>query len=239
MKKKLALLAAPIAMLAASTAMAANFCGVTPYVGADAELRHMNFQRDFGRNLFTHNYPQGNLYAGVQINEYLAVEGGYETTEIKHRTNTLRTGDTVTGILIDEPDTSLVINSTGQVKGLHANLIGLLPICDLYRLKLIGMVGYARLQANFVRTSISLTDPTGTFLLNASEQTRTYKARKSILRLGAGLQHMINCNWGVRAMLKWEDTKRFKIAGEGGDVPSSIRARNSFIYSIGTFYTFN
>ncbi len=230
MKKTLALLAAPAVLLAASAVMAENHWGVTPYVGADAEWRHMNFQNGFGNNLFNHNYPQGNVYVGVQFNEYLAVEGGYEATERKTRTNTLRTGDLTAGVLIG-PDTTVQYNSTGQVKGLHANLVGLLPICDLYRLKLIGLVGFARLKGNFVRTATSLDG-------DAVDSSVNFKARKSVLRLGAGLQHMINCNWGVRAMVKWEESKKLKMIGIENAL-TSIKAKNSFIYSVGAFYTFN
>lgn len=231
MKKTLALLAAPAVLLAASAVMAENHWGVTPYVGADAEWRHMNFQKGFGNNLFNHDYPQGNVYVGVQFNEYLAVEGGYEATERKTRTNTLRTGDTTAGILIDTPNSTVQYNSTGQVKGLHANLIGLLPICESYRLKLIGLVGFARLKGNFVRTR-TLVDG---FSLPDSVN---FKARKSVLRLGAGLQHMINCNWGVRGMVKWEESKKLKMIGIENAL-TSIKPKNSFIYSIGAFYTFN
>lgn len=231
MKKTLALLAAPAVLLAASAVMAENHWGVTPYVGADAEWRHMNFQKGFGNNLFNHDYPQGNVYVGVQFNEYLAVEGGYEATERKTRTSNFRTGDTIAGLLLDEPNTTFQYNSTAQIKGLHANLIGSLTICELYRLKLIGLVGFARLKANLTRARTltdGLSDPA---FLN-------FKARKSVLRLGAGLQHMINCNWGVRAMVKWEESKKLKMIGIENAL-TSIKPKNSFIYSIGAFYTFN
>lgn len=234
MKNKLVLLAAPIAMLAASTAMAANFGGLTPYVGADAELRHMNFARDFGRELFSHNYPQANLYAGVLINEYLAVEAGYEATERRTRTSTTNDGNLLAGVRIN---TNIQANSTAQVKGLHANLVGFLPICEVYRLKLIGMVGFARLKANFV-TTFTATAGNGILVDEIPGVTQTFTERKSVLRLGAGLQHMINCNWGVRAMVKWEQSNKLKMAAiEDSDF--NLRANNSLIYSIGAFYTFN
>lgn len=236
MKKTLALLAAPAVLLAASAVMAENHWGVTPYVGADAEWRHMNFQKDFGQNLFKHDYPQGNVYVGVQFNEYLAVEGGYEATERKTRT-AANVGSTVlTGIRLAAGN-SIQSNSTGQVKGLHANILGFLPICEAYRLKLIGLVGFARLKGNFARTDVTI-NGVATLPDEMPAFTNTFKKRKSVLRLGAGLQHMINCNWGVRAMVKWENSKKLTITSVE-DTDFILKAKNSFIYSIGAFYTFN
>jgi opacity protein-like surface antigen len=241
MKKKLALLTAPIALLAASATMAANpFGDVRPYVGIDAESRHMNFQKGFGNNLFNHNYPQGNLYAGLRLNEYLAVEAGYEATERKTKTSTLLTGDTSLGIIIPrDPDTGSLLqpkfNSQIQIKGPHASLVGMFPISDANRLQLIGTVGLAHLKTSISRTLVVLNGtavPTGT-----DGSLTTFVKRKSVLRLGAGIQHMINCNWGVRAMLKWENSNKLKLNSKE-DQRLYVNPKNSIIYSLGAFFNF-
>lgn len=231
MKKKLALIALPIALLAASTTMAENLCGVTPYVGADAEFRYMSFHKGFGKNIFAHNYPQANLYIGLRFNDYFAVEAGYEATARKTRTSTLHAGDVSLGAIVPAPDTPQ-FNSTSQIKALHANLVGTFPICERYRLQFIGMAGIARLKANIVRTFVTLDG----FAIDPPI-TSTFIKRKSVLILGAGVQHMINCNWGVRAMLKWENSNRLKLIDkETADL--FVKAKNSVIYSLGAFYNF-
>jgi opacity protein-like surface antigen len=223
MKKTLALLIASIALLATSRTLAANLCGVIPYVGADAELRHMNFYKPFGNDLLSHHYGQGNLYLGLQLNEYLAVEAGYEATEKKTRAG----GDTA-------GNNTFQSNSRGQIKALHANLVGSLSICEQYRLKLIGLIGFARLKEKLVVVDTTVNG----VVVPAANNTFTFKNKKSVLRLGAGLQHMINCNWGTRAMLKWEQSGKLNTrAQEDNNFP--IRAKNSFIYSVGVFYMFN
>ncbi len=235
MKKKLALLVAPVVMLAASAATAETQWGVTPYVGADAEWRHIGLQRGAGKNLFSHDYPQGNIYAGVKFNEYVGVEVGYEATERKTRTVTLGPGEltnAVNGIVVPEGYT-VSYNSTGQYKGPHADLMGFYPICDSYRLSLIGLVGIANLKANFTRV-----------LFNASgistNVISTYMKKKAILRLGAGIQHMISEQWGVRAMVKWENTDKLTNIGSqiGANTSTVVGNNNSFIYSIGAFVKF-
>lgn len=247
MKKKLALVAAPIVLLAASAATAENRFGLTPYVGADAEFRHMDYHKNFGGNIINHNAPQANVYAGVRLNEYFAVEAGYEATKRKTRRNAFRTGDTLAGVAVP------ILNglaggisqwsATSQIKGLHANLLGFFPICESYRLKLIGMVGFARLKAK--STLRLLVQEDGDAVDQIQGQTiNIFRAKKTVLRLGAGLQHMIDCNWGVRGMVKWEASKKLKmsdtnlIINNGNPATLSIRPKNSVIYSLGVFYTF-
>lgn len=232
MKKKLALLAAPIVLLAASAATAD--WGFTPYVGADAEFRHMELHKDFGGNMFTHNYPQGNLYVGAQLNEYFGIEAGYEATKRKARATTLKNGDTVAGLRLQTTKT-LQFNAVSQIKALHANLVGFLPICEQYRLKLIGSLGLARLKMKFTELDVAID---GDAVVAGNDDTVTFRKRKNVLRLGLGLQHMINCDWGVRGMLKWEQTNKLRQVFAKEDLRFSIKPKNSVIYSIGAFYTF-
>lgn len=250
MKKKLALVVAPIVLLAASAATAENRFGLTPYVGADAEFRHMDYHKAFGGNVINHNSPQGNVYAGVRLSEYLGVEAGYEATKRKTRRSTLKNGDILTGFTLDNPAAPAPdvygFNTTTQTKGLHANFVGFLPICDLYRLQLIGMVGLARLKTKTTLTWETLNDNSIGPAVPTGQDINIFRAKKTVLRLGAGLQHMINCNWGVRGMVKWEASKKLKMSSTtnpaitfGNPLATlSIKPKNSVIYSLGVFYTF-
>lgn len=247
MKKKLALLAAPIVLLAASAATAENRLGLTPYVGADAEFRHMDYHKNFGGNVINHNSPQGNVYAGVRLNEYFAVEAGYEATKRKTKRSTLNSDDTLGGFVLPRNAGAVEpfgFNATSQTKGLHANLVGFLPICDAYRLQLIGMLGFVRLKTKTTLTWITANGALVAPLVGAGEDVTIFKARKNVLRLGAGLQHMINCNWGVRGIVKWEQSKKLKMSSTNpvlnalNPATLSIKPKNSIIYSIGAFYTF-
>lgn len=248
MKKKLALVAAPVVLLAASAAIAENHWGLTPYVGVDAEFRRMDFQKGFGQNVIKRAAPQGNVYVGVRLNDYLGVEVGAEATERKTRTSTLKDGDILGGFTLPNPNApdrdEYGFNTTSQTKGLHANLVGFFPICDLYRLQLIGMVGFARLKTKTILTFTTLNGGAVGPILGAGNDISTFKAKKSVLRLGAGLQHMINCNWGIRGMVKWEASKKLKasytnpVFDNGNPATFSLKPKNSFIYSVGAFYTF-
>ncbi len=239
MNKKLTLLATPLVMLVASAATAEVQWGLTPYLGADAQWRHMNFNGGLGDNLFTHDYPQGNLFVGIKFNDHVGVEVGYESTTKKTRTVYLNPGDTSAGIVLNPArQVSGQFSNTAQMTGFHANLIGSFPISEEYRLKAIGMVGVAQLKANLVR------QPIVTFVNGikqpALSPTVTFKKRKSVVRLAGGLEHMLCDHWGIRATVTWENTNKLNI--NGNPPPSSgqtlIKENNSVAYGLGVFVTF-
>lgn len=229
MKKKLALLAAPAMMLAATTAIANEWC-VAPYAGIDAQYRYMDAQRNFGGNLFRNNFPQGNVYVGLKFNEFFGAEVGYEATTRKNRTVTLGPGASANGPVLDST-TTVTYNTTAKIQGPHADLVGFYPICPEYCLELIGSVGVASLTAKYQRTAVILD---GTPI---NPVLRTFSNRRAILRASAGLQHMLCDNVGVRGTIGWENTKKFTISSK--EVAGlSTNLKNSWIGSLGLFATF-
>lgn len=207
--------------------------GFTPYMGVDVESRHFDFQKGYGDNLFRHDYPQGNIYVGARI-KYIGAELGYQTTLKRNRINTLGPGDISAGLTI--PNYTIQYQSTGQLKGFHANLVVFIPVAREYGIDLLGIAGMTRLKADFVRTSISLNEgpiPVG-WPTNA-----VFSKKRNVFRLGTGLQHMFIPNWGVRAMIKWEKTNKFNTLNDVLDNDTVIvNKNNSVIYSVGTFIAF-
>lgn len=239
MKKVLALAVTGSAMLAASSAMALveSKWHFKPYVGIDIERRELNFERGFGDNLFKHYYNQGNLYLGLRIHEYFGIEGGYEAVNrTSHRLGlhpgALLAGGTVP-IIINANDID-IYNSTAKLQGSYIDCIGFFPISEKYKLTLIGMAGIARLKAQCVITLLSIETDFGSIELRESN---VLLKKKNILRFGFGLQHMIKQNIGIRAMLKWENTNKFQIKNPENSI-QTIKMKNSFFYSLGTFVTF-
>lgn len=228
----ISLLSVPVLMLAASAVAAENHWCIRPYVGADAELRYINFKKGFGDNLFRHNYPQGNLYVGLRLNDYVGIEAGYEATERKTRAVTLMSGAVVNGQALTGNNDFFQFFSTGQIKGPHTNLTGYLPICEQYQLELVGMIGIAYLKSNFLRIRPTING------LPVTLAPRTYIQRKNIMRVGIGIQHLMTKNWGIRATIRWENTNKFNIKSPE-NLLGSIALKNSLVYGIGAFYEFN
>lgn len=262
--KKLSLLAAPAVMLAASSSAFAmssftDWC-LTPYAGVDAQIRHMALKDNFGGKQTVKNYPQGNFFAGLKVNDYLGIEVGYETTQRKSRNTT--NGDLVS--VFNVPNQSHIVfapllidgvfpvtttdSVSSRIQGFNASLMGYFPICDEYCLQLIGGVGVARLRANIkhtVKTSTAvivsplLPDP----ITETTEQNSvtTFKKTKTVVRVMGGLQHMISDCAGVRGTVTWENTSRLSI--NGVETPPSAttpmaKLKDSVIYGVGVFMQF-
>lgn len=260
MSKKLALLAAPVIALAASSSANSSEWGdwssVKPYVGVDAEWRHMNFKRGYGDNVFKRNTPQGNAYVGVRLSDYFAIEAGYQAAKKKTRGSSLDYQSYFLGLppwsfnYLQQPGDLVTFESTTKIQGPHINIVGFFPVWDEHRLELIGSIGCALLKAKLTTNLLNTSGPSIAAVANPVEPMASidaYSKRKNVLKLGAGMQKMLTDNWGIRAMLKWENTQRIKVNGtvnteivpDGTLIrPVSIRYKNSMAYSLGTFLTF-
>jgi len=235
-KKSLSLIAAT-ALLATSTMIHADdeLC-LTPYVGADAQFRHMNFKSNYGDNLFEHHSPQGNVYAGIRVNDYLGLEAGYESSFRTSRTVVLGAGYISAGVPANPATTSAQFTSTLRINGPHLNILGVFPISEEYRLKFVALAGIASLKANLQRRLNYTTAAGGTTVLN---QLTTFENRKTVLRFGGGLEHMLTKHWGVRASLVWENTARLQVPSTNPASPRAlVQTKNTTIYSLGAFFKF-
>jgi len=234
-KKKLALITTSVALVASGNLHAENQWGLTPYVGADVQSRHMNWGKGLGDNLFAHDAMQGNVYVGVKFNEYFGVEGGYESTDKKDRNAKLSSGDINAGIPVASvPFATLQYITTSRISGHHISVTASAPISDEYRLKVLGIVGIASLKASLFRHTTSFV--AGGIPLPSPDVI--FSKRKNLLRLGAGLEHMITETWGVRASLIWENTNRLKVSGVSRSASPTVQAKNSLLYSAGAFFNF-
>jgi hypothetical protein len=240
-KRKLSLFVAPIILMAAnSSVLASDFSAhnLTPYVGIDVQFRQMSFDKNHGNNVFRKNYPQGNVYAGLKFNDYIGVEAGFEGTNKRSRNARLFVGQysiggdpvpTIPGVTTFEDSIT-----TAKIHGPHINVVGTFPILDDSDLALIGSVGISRLKVSLKYKATQ--DEAGPLSI-----IRTFAKRKSILRLGGGIQHMITDCVGVRGMVTWQNTAKFKhiSAKEVATHPSGFaKLKNSFSYGLGVFINF-
>lgn len=231
MKKKLSLIAASAILATSTVANAESMLSFTPYVGADFQYRHMNYYPNYGHNLFKHNLMQRNFYVGAKIHEYFGVEVGHQSSSSTTRTVTLGAGEIAAGAAPIQAGRRVVFNSTNRVNGLHANIIGFLPVSEEHKLKLIALVGITSLRTNFEKNVVSIN---GT----AMNVITKFVNRKNLLRLGGGLEHMITERWGVRASLIWENTARLQMPAQNPTQTGLVKPKNSLIYGFGAFVRF-
>ncbi len=207
------------------------------YVGVDAQMRHMDFEKNFGGNILQHRYPQANFFAGFKFNDYLGAEAGYTFSKKQLSTRAHQSTDIVLGELLPTIYPVLVSQTfqsraSSKISGWNANLMGYLPIfCKEDNTQLIGSIGFASLKSrvhNLVIFNNTLID------------TNYFKKHKTILRLGTGIQHMVCDNIGLRFLVAWENTSKLKAYAQNLNRTSfaSTRPENSFHYGLGVFGTF-
>lgn len=207
--------------------------GFTPYLGVDAQWRHLDFQHQLGKDLFEHDYPQGNVYLGIKLNDFLGIEAGLESTVRKNRTTLIDVGETPAGVSLQAPTQ---YSSTAEIKGPHINLVFTTPL-NQYCMRFVGLIGMAHLKAKFVRNADFIIFggvPVPPILVSP---TTNFEKRKNILRLGLGIEHLFTHNWGFRTMLGWENTQKFDISTNQPPI-EVVGTNNSMTYSIGTFVKF-
>jgi len=231
------LVAASIANSSATAWDAGSWC-FNPYVGMDAQIRHMDFKRGWGNNLFNHNLAQGNLYVGTKFCPNVGVELGYEASITRARTVTLTTGELLSaGAPIPAILSPAVFRTRARLRGPHADLVGFYRFCDDYPLEVIGSIGVSLLKATFERRVLKLHD-----MPLKSSVVRTFSRHKVVLRLMGGLQYMLGDNLGARATIGWVNTHKLVIPPSDG-LPNptfaKIKPKNSTIAGLGLFWIFN
>lgn len=197
-----------------------------PYVGAEAQLRSMSFDRNHGANVFKKRFTQGNAFMGIRWNEYFGLELGYETSVKASRTVNLVPGQIAFGPTIEDLQTRY---STTRLYGPHANFLGYWP-ANCSNLDLIGTLGLVYLKAHLssnlvVRGAAVATPP----------QPRTFKQTKLIARIGGGVQYAFSECIKTRGMVIWENTSRFNHMSVKELVSSNgyVKLKNSVIFSLG------
>lgn len=208
--------------------------GIDPYIGVNAKWRHVKWEKTRGDDVFNKNLPEGDVYAGIQFCDYLAIEGGYEATSRVSR-NVVATTQFLTFPLTLPPES---FTTKVQLKGWHADIVGLIPVWDDC-LSILGSLGMASLKA--YHQIYETADSVGPFpddLIASS--LRTFKKHKSVLKWGVGLQQMLTNCAGVRLMYNWEQTSKFRNLRPQGFPNSVLRVSmgNSQGVGLGVFILF-
>ncbi len=232
--KKSALICAMVGIIATLFAGVVNAWCFSPYIGIDAQGRHTSFTRNAGRGIFKHDYPQGNIYAGVRLSDYFGIEAGYEWTKRVHKNSTIAGGQPFLGTVTFPGDTHITI-ATSRLDGWHANIVGYLPICNECT-DLFASVGIVQMRAYFQPTITS-------FAGIATDNPRTFRKYKTIARANIGIQSILIGYLGVRATVGWENTSRIKafptdLLTLNNAVTERVKMRDSFIYGVGIFFSF-
>ncbi len=235
--KKAALLFVPVLGLASHSPAFASDSGEQKfnlYIGADAQVRRMDFKGGYGDNLLRHNSPQGNGYVGLKFNEYLALEMGYESTVTRNRLTTLTTGDVSAGTPVLAVVSPVIFRSKIKMKGPHVDVVGFYSFYEASPAQLFGSVGVAFIKGTAQRQTVSMAN-------QPASTVRTLSGDKRVMRLAGGLQYMLGDHLGLRGTVGWSDTNRFVISSNdnlpGLRLPE-IKPKGTTFYGLGLLWAF-
>jgi len=210
-----------------------------PYVGFDAGIRYLDFQREFGRGLFIKRVPQTNLYLGLKFHENFSIDAGWESTQVKSKAINLKPGDQALGFTkaIDDREGHFF---KWKLSGWHINLVGhTVTISDRYPLSFFGSVGMGWKKI-FVEDILHSIDESPLSDAGYRQNKRTFFETKAILRTTVGTRYMFNSNFGARFYLGWENTNQFfKLKSK--EFPDGITQAslcNSIFLGLGLHYQF-
>lgn len=228
---------------------------IDAYSGVDTKIRRMEFKKNFGNKVFKDPfYTSLNIFVGCKMNQYFGIEAGYESSDKKFSSKRGKNGSSLFGYnLIDNiqglDNITNLFNSRSKISGFNINLMGFAPINDERNINLIGSVGLANLRSKTVfdlfeicEKNIVLDDQDNINVQTFSHIRSIYKNRIVTVSINTGIQYLANQNFGIRALVGWENTDKIKIQGKdretGKKVNEYAKFKDSITYRIGFFIPF-
>ncbi len=203
-----------------------------PHVGADYKFWQVEPKTDGASNNFIHTFPDltraGSFYIGTRINKNWGVDIGYDHSSKKNKWRSFDTTDFIF-------DQASVIGDASQVDmRLTAWYLSGLYYWEFYpNFEAIFHLGLASLQ------------PKSTIIyypVNAAPVELRFKLEsKASARFGLGLQYLFLGNFGVRALVTFDQTGRINFVGSNqNNAPFDINPyKSSTSYNLGFFAEFN
>lgn len=224
-----------VATLASASAFAMHW-DFSPYVGIDGGWRQMEFAKYFGGKQLHKSYSQGNIFVGTKFNSCFGIELGYTRSQKRNKNVTALAGDNYLGSELLDPGESNATDSQSSIRGFNINLMGFYPVWK--DLELIGSVGASRdkLKAKFQPYNVDGTALTPT---QQADAYRSFSKSKTVLLVRAGAEYQLMKHLGVRLLIGWENTSKFKtMTPEQANKASRASAKNSMNYSLGLSWHF-
>lgn len=212
-----------------------EFSPSLPYVGADVYQRNVNMVKGMGSESLPNRMPQGNLYIGTWLNDYIGVEGGWMFTE--HKSRVAYNNAMAFGFTLDPnaaPPEFRVAKNTLTIKGPHLDVVGQMPIgC---KLRLLGSVGLSILK--ITATNYTLATEAGiTPVADAEDTKKRFASKRAIPTFGIGIMYPLSKMFTVRLLARYEMTSKFKnMQGKLPDGSASdlkLSFKNNLLFGLG------
>jgi hypothetical protein len=193
------------------------FNDFSPYIGIDAKGQSSEGRGQWKHILSEDYYWGGTVYVAGKIWEYFGLEAGYSRTADRSKTHLFGTGEDFYG----NGDTGgASMKVTNRFSSWHVDMNGFFPLDECW--DIVGSVGYG-----WVKPEIKVRIPAvaapginpnlfttpGFFPRDADALSTIHGKTKGVLRLGVGVQAMVDDCMGLRLMARWENTGSTRIHG--------------------------
>jgi hypothetical protein len=169
-----------------------------PYIGIYAESNQLRFTKS-DEAKFKKNAIQSNTIFGLQLNNYAAIEIGYEHSQRTKNDNiSTAAGDIYLGEIVTEPNEVHTLEL--KSRAVHADLIGLYPVNT--KINLLGSIGISWVNL----TGYETVTVTGFGAMTSKMHSKT----KGVLELGTGVMYQINPRFNIRGMVTWKNTAKLE-----------------------------
>ncbi len=212
-----------------------EFSPSLPYVGADVYQRNVTMVNGLGSESLPNRMPQGNLYIGTWLNDYIGVEGGWMFTE--HKSRVAYNNIIELGVPLDPtafPAEFKVAKNTLTINGPHLDIVGQMPIgCTL---RLLGSVGMSVLK--ITATNYPLATEGGAVVpADAEETTKRFRSRRAVPAFGVGVMYPLSEMFTIRLLARYEMTSKFKNMQakfpDGTTSVSKLSFKNNLLFGLG------
>ena len=208
---------------------------IIPYIGFESGRQYFGFKSGYGDNVFVKEIPKINIFAGLKLNDYFGIEGGYETTGSGTRIANIGYKDMYLGkpypIGLNSGEIAEYFTKV-QIYGWYLGLNAEYPLNDTYPDNYWSLVSYGGIKNTKVKLTSSLFLYAGHLpninVTNVLKQSNS----KILLKLSAGLQYSPFENLSFRFMLSFENTSALKPHNDSDNF-FEARLKNSISYGLG------
>lgn len=178
------------------------------YLGANLQYLFLKPKAEY-QDFFKKQHPGADLYMGYRLNKLVGFEFGYGWTTRAAKETNFTTGQTVLGSLILDQDTN--VSGKLRYRNTHFDMNGYYPLSN-------HIDGILSLGVGFLRPNVNVTLSNPAANLNDHVANMRCKTT-AIMRVGVGVEGMLGDYWGLRSMVRYENTSKTRVrdAGIGGN----------------------
>jgi len=190
------------------TSQALDFSALKPYGGLEYVQRSLAFKEGYGKGDFNKRLPQANVFLGIQVNDYLGVEAGYLFSQAVTRTSFVAGPNQSLGEMLSLGQYGIFENKI-NLTGPQMSFVGRLPF-GISGFFALGSVGISWLSLKATRKTLGH-DALPIFNQEEVMESKcNFSSKKVIPKAAFGLGYQFTDCIGVRILMGYEKTSRFK-----------------------------